>query len=344
MASKTKETFTVIVSMVLVALLSYSIIHVYRYYIHYGGLLAAPADVYLPFLYKVFPSFFVLFLATVILLATRSSDRQRPTASAAPAETEQNHTYSLDIFGADLEKRSETPAAQAEVPQESTPSGDEPYSEDLSSDELDFFNAPQVFSENEPTSPEEPLQSPAEVHENTQQSDAPQKRQQVYASVLTASEEATPLEKDDFYTRFREEVTFSNEKRYEISMILLNIEPKKFSSDFMVFKETIESFFSETAFVFDYPYKNTFAVVLPFFSFSETEQELTRLYDQMKSDLKQRSTAFRAGFTGKFSRLVDSETILYETEVAFKKALEDDRFCILGFEPDVNKYEQYYSS
>ncbi len=120
MASKTKETFTVIVSMVLVALLSYSIIHVYRYYIHYGGLLEAPADVYLPFLYKVFPSFFVLFLATVILLATRSSDRQRPTASAAPADTEQNHTYSLDIFGADLEKRSETPAAQAEVPQEST--------------------------------------------------------------------------------------------------------------------------------------------------------------------------------------------------------------------------------
>ncbi len=154
----------------------------------------------------------------------------------------------------------------------------------------------------------------------------------------------TPFnERNDFYERLQQEVEYSNKKKYEVSLILLNLEPKRFDNDFQVFDDAVKKFFDESAFIFEYVQDNTFAIILPFFSFFETQKELINLYDFLKKELLQRSTSFRAGFTSKFNRYVDSETILYETEVAFKKAIQDEDFCILGFEPDVNKYEQYYT-
>ena len=147
----------------------------------------------------------------------------------------------------------------------------------------------------------------------------------------------------DFYERLQQEVEYSNKKKYEVSLIILNLEPRRFTNDFSVFDESVREFFDESAFIFEYVQSNTFAIILPFFSFFETQKELLNLYDHLKKELIQRSTSFRAGYTSKFNRYVDSETILYETEVAFKKAQEENEFCVLGFEPDVNKYEQYYT-
>jgi hypothetical protein len=52
---------------------------------------------------------------------------------------------------------------------------------------------------------------------------------------------------------------------------------------------------------------------------------------------------FRAGFTSKFSRYIDAYTMLYESESAFEKVTETPQSGILGFEPDLDAYQQYYS-
>lgn len=355
MKAKVKEFFTIIASIALVATISYSAIHIYQYIVHYGSLMEIPREVAVPFMELVFPIFAVITIVIIVLLAGKkgthtSEDEQDEEDIEVPSKAQ--HIYSLDT-----EDQRPEPVEEEVRPEIH-----------ISKEEYDFFNTPQVVQqetaeasetpEPEMTAekeevPEEPLdaaQPEAEVQAVPEAEELQKEEQHAPETEMMIPEEKVSDEKksklpeDDFHKRLEEEVNFSNDKNYELTLLLLNIDPKKYSSDFDVFRQSLTDFFNETAFIYDYNYKNTVAVILPFFSYQESQQELIELYNKIKTDLQSRSTVLRAGFSSKFNRSIDSETLLYESEVAFKKAIEEQGFCILGFEPDINKYEQYYSS
>lgn len=349
MKAKVNEFFTIIASIALVAAISYSAIHIYQYIQYYGSLMDIPKDIAVPFMELVLPIFAGITILIIILLISRKDDQGSPEEQSTEAPAAAQHVYALDADAAETES-AEEPSGQPEV--------------HISKEEYDFFNAQQVVRQEAEETPEEskeeePVeaasideeqpekQTAGPVENVVPETDEPmtdeEPQEQAAAEVEPAGEEKKYLD-DDFHKRLEEEVNFSNDKNYELTLLLMNIEPKKYSSDFDVFRQSLAEFFSETAFIYEYPYDHTVAVILPFFSYQESQQELIDLYAKIKIDLQSRSTILRAGFSSKFSRNIDSETLLYETEVAFKKAIEEQGFCILGFEPDINKYQQYYSS
>ncbi len=367
MSKNVKEFFIVLVSVILIGVLSYTITNVYQYANLHGDLSSIPSDAWVSLLKQVFPIFLGLFIfVTILLFAVRRSPDEKNALSSDDDQQDDSIFYSLNIqseeskplshepeaSGVQDTQKTKTPAAEGPRQSRESSEGQRTAHVELSSEELDFFNSPPVEKSQEPLEPQNAVFTPVEEQPNKPIQNMHISGNVTENKIFAPTEAQQPLGSStsdsiyvkDFYVRFQKEVDFSNDKKYEIALILINIEPKKYPSDFLIFKEAVESYFSDIAFIYDYTTTNTIAVILPFFSFKETQNELMSLYESLKDDLLQRSTLFRAGFTSKFTRLIDSETILYETETAFKKALEADTFCILGFEPDVNKYEQYYSS
>lgn len=281
------------------------------------------------------------------------SDREQYQGVAVSEKREDPYASSLSSDELDFfeqneeEERREVQQATDEPEVASVQMAREPAEEVIFDDKYEppRYSAPDA-SESIPKPRAEPTPKRDSGPSSSQQPDKPKQSDSSKEAGVSARSNNLPAfdGEDDFYKRLAQEVDFSNEKRYEVSLLLINLEPEKFSSDFLVFKEATSSFFQETSFIFEYTHEHSFAVILPFFSFSDAQKELVRFYTSLKDELTQRSTIFRAGFSSKFNRIIDSETLLYETEVAFKKALEDTGFCILGFEPDVNKYDQYYWS
>lgn len=360
MANKTKEFITVVISMILITALSYTAIYLYRYYIYYDGFQQIPAHVYVDFLIRVFPAFFGIFAVITILLVTKSgNDTEHPFQAVTSSELQ--NIYSLDIQIDETDEQHAScpapnpPSEQITIHQQANPetipqkrsaehdtaeSVDPAFQEesslifakDLTPEEKDFLTPETPYTE---------AAEPSVAAASSLKDDPVKNDVSSGESVKPAYESVQEM---GFHERFKQEVEFSNEKKYEISLVILNIEPQKYSSDFLVFQGLIHDFFKESAFIFPYSKKNTFAIVLPFYSFQDTQNELLSLFESIRDELNHRSTSFRVGFTSKFNRYIDSETMIYETEIAFKKSLEEEVFCILGFEPDINKYEQYYSS
>jgi hypothetical protein len=156
-------------------------------------------------------------------------------------------------------------------------------------------------------------------------------------------EEPASQDLPDYMNSLIQEVGYSSENKYELSIVLLNIEPKADFTDFDRFKKRITSHFQDSAFIFEYERDYTMMIVLPFYSFDEIKKELVDLFGTMREDLNRRGVLFRAGFTSKFSRYIDAETMLNECESAFEQVTGEHQSAILGFEPDIDRYEQYYS-
>lgn len=158
------------------------------------------------------------------------------------------------------------------------------------------------------------------------------------------TEEDVSREEDpEYVTALKQECEYSTNNKYELSLVLMNLEPSHDQTDFDRFSKRIADHFQDTAFIYGYEVKNTMVIIMPFYSFDEVKQELVSLYKSLKSDLDRRSVIFRAGFTSKFSRYIDAYTMLNESESAFEKVTETPQSGILGFEPDLDAYQQYYS-
>lgn len=145
-----------------------------------------------------------------------------------------------------------------------------------------------------------------------------------------------------FFERLSQEVSYSLENGYDLSLILIKIEPKYYKSDFEVFKEEINKHFSSSSFVYTFLYE-TFAIILPFHNYSETLDIIKDFYICLKDNFIKRGTTFFAGATATFRREIDPDTFLYEAEISLNKALEEENFCIIGFKANIEKYKQYYS-
>ncbi|MCF7943981.1 MAG: hypothetical protein K9L75_00405 [Spirochaetia bacterium] len=145
-----------------------------------------------------------------------------------------------------------------------------------------------------------------------------------------------------FFERLSQEVSYSIENGYDLSLILIKIEPKYYKSDFEVFKEEINKHFSSSSFVYTFLYE-TFAIILPFHNYSETLDIIKDFYICLKDNFIKRGTTFFAGATATFRRQIDPDTFLYEAEISLNKALEEENFCIIGFKANIEKYNQYYS-
>lgn len=150
-------------------------------------------------------------------------------------------------------------------------------------------------------------------------------------------------EEPKFIEALKQECEYSSNNKYELSVVLLNIQPDRDQTDFDRFSKRIADHFLDTAFIHEYEVPYSMVIIMPFYSFEEVKQELVSLYQSLKSDLDRRSVLFRAGFTSKFSRYIDAYTMLYESESAFEKVTETPQSGILGFEPDLDAYQQYYS-
>ena len=94
--------------------------------------------------------------------------------------------------------------------------------------------------------------------------------------------------------------------------------------------------------IFEYN-KDTFAIILPNYSFDETMLFSTKIYGEIQNVIneKQLSNKIAIGISNRSLRIIPAERIINEAKQALDKALEQDaEMAIVAFKVDLEKYKQ----
>jgi len=160
-----------------------------------------------------------------------------------------------------------------------------------------------------------------------------------------AHQELLEVQEDTFETRLSKELLFSQEHGYDVSLALIRFRFKdktKAVASMPSFAKVIHTFLGNSAYIYQYKesmVKNSYACIMPFANFSETQAELLALYRYMKDVLDEQEILFSSGFTSRFNRALDADIFLNEASSSLKKALRRRSFSLIGFEPDLDSFE-----
>lgn len=152
---------------------------------------------------------------------------------------------------------------------------------------------------------------------------------------------------DSFPQRFKQEFEASAEHGYEITLAFIRLRFKdktKREEPLPKYEKLIRMFLKDTAYI--YPYKsdqieNSYACIIPFANYKETEAELLALYRYLRDTLRNDELIFSSGFSSSYLRKFESTVLLNEAESSLKKALKRRSFSLIGFEPDVDLFESH---
>jgi len=158
-------------------------------------------------------------------------------------------------------------------------------------------------------------------------------------------EKYTPEEvfEDTFDTRLEKENLYANEQEYDISLALIRLRYKdknKKNKEIPLYSQSIHDFLGESSYIYKHKEHavNSYALILPFSSYSEAQEELISLFRYLKDALDEDQLIFSCGFTSRFGRKLESAVFLHEAESSLKKALKKRSFSMLGFEPDLDNF------
>ncbi len=160
-----------------------------------------------------------------------------------------------------------------------------------------------------------------------------------------AQHELIEVQEDTFETRLSKELLFSQDHGYDVSLALLRFRFKdkaKAVANMPSFAKVIHTFLGNSAYIYQFKesmVKNSYACIMPFANFDETQAELLALYRYMKDILDEQEILFSGGFTSRFSRALDADMFLNEASSSLKKALRRRSFSLIGFEPDIDSFE-----
>lgn len=150
---------------------------------------------------------------------------------------------------------------------------------------------------------------------------------------------------DTFENRLDQETHYANQQAYELSLFILRLRfPKQSKRPIRtIYEQAIREFLGNSTYVYqDDENQNRFYGILPFYSFTETQMELSALYRYLRESLEEDECILSIGFSSRFSREdIIPETLLKEAQSSMKKALRRKSFSLLGFEPDPNKFETH---
>ncbi|MBC8146830.1 MAG: hypothetical protein H8E98_02460 [Bacteroidetes bacterium] len=149
---------------------------------------------------------------------------------------------------------------------------------------------------------------------------------------------------DTFDTRLEKENLYANEQKYDISLALVRLRYKdknRQNIELHLYSQAIQDFLGESSYIYKYKEHaiNSYALILPFSSYSEAQEELISLYRYLKDALEEDQLIFSCGFSSRFGRELESSVLLREAESSLKKALRKRSFCMLGFEPDLDNFD-----
>ncbi|GEM_PF-5920191 len=221
-------------------------------------------------------------------------------------------------------------------------------------DELSFFqgleNNDNTTAENIPTEdiiyPAEPIESRNNKKQQTRDLNKPN----LFSIRIDPAKENkqvnyTPEEvvEDSFDTRLEKENSYSNEQEYDLSLALIRLRYKdknKQNNEIPLYSQAIHDFLGESSYIYKYKEHavNSYALILPFSSYSEAQEELISLFRYLKDALSEDQLIFSCGFTSRFGRKLESAVFLREAESSLKKALRKQSFSMLGFEPDLDNF------
>ena len=161
-----------------------------------------------------------------------------------------------------------------------------------------------------------------------------------------ASEETTQPEiEDTFDNRLMQETVYANQQDYELSVFILRLRfPKQSKTPVRtIYDQAIREFLGSSTYVYqDEENQNKYYGILPFYSFHETQMELSALYRYLRESLEEDECILSIGFSSRFSREdIIPETLIKEAQSSMKKALRRKSFSLLGFEPDPNRFETF---
>ena len=150
---------------------------------------------------------------------------------------------------------------------------------------------------------------------------------------------------DTFENRLDQETHYANQQDYELSLFILRLRfPKQSKRPIRtIYEQALREFLGNSTYVYqDDENQNKFYGILPFYSFTETQMELSALYRYLRESLEEDDCILSIGFASRFSREdIIPETLLKEALSSMKKALRRKSFSLLGFEPDPNKFETH---
>jgi hypothetical protein len=148
---------------------------------------------------------------------------------------------------------------------------------------------------------------------------------------------------DTFDTRLEKENLYANEQEYDLSLALIRLRFKdknKQNVEIPLYNQAIHDFLGESSYIYKYKEHavNNYALILPFSSYSEAQEELISLFRYLKDALSEDQLIFSCGFTSRFGRKLESAVFLREADSSLKKALRKRSFSMLGFEPDLDNF------
>jgi hypothetical protein len=225
----------------------------------------------------------------------------------------------------------------------------------IGNDELSFF---QGLENNDSKStddkvpiedmiyPAEPINSHNKEKEPTRDLNKPHLFSiRINPSKENKQERITPEEvfEDTFDTRLEKENLYANEQEYDLSLALIRLRYKdknKQNIELPLYNQAIHDFLGESSYIYKYKEHavNNYALILPFSSYSEVQEELISLYRYLKDALNEDQLIFSCGFTSRFGRKLESAVFLREADSSLKKALRKRSFSMLGFEPDLDNF------
>jgi len=224
----------------------------------------------------------------------------------------------------------------------------------LGKDELSFYqgleNYDDTKTETKPSEdiiyPSEPIDSRRSENQTTRDLNKPNLFSiRINPSNETKQEKYTPEEvfEDNFDTRLEKENLYANEQEYDMSLALIRLRYKdknKQNIEIPLYNQAIHDFLGESSYIYKYKEHafNSFALILPFSSYSEAQEELISLFRYLKDALTEDQLIFSCGFTSRFGRKLESAVFLREAESSLKKALRKRSFSMLGFEPDLDNF------
>ncbi len=284
------------------------------------------------------PLFFLSALISGIkLLRGRQSAEQQQVSQRTQEDEAAGNEELLYPLPAD-----ETPLRREE-PQETIPERKPPAVSDNSlpetpseTDEPD----PAVEQEEEPQVPSPPESELLPAY--------PGRQRAVRAAAGEAASSETPekeTHQDTFETRLKKELLFSEEHGYDVSLALIRLrfrDKSKAPESMPLYAKVIYNFLGNSAYIYQYKesiVKNSYACIMPFANFTETQKELLSLFRHIKEDLEAEGIVFSCGYTSRLSRRLEPELFLHEASVSLKKALQRKGFSLIGFEPDADTFD-----
>ena len=148
---------------------------------------------------------------------------------------------------------------------------------------------------------------------------------------------------DTLENRVKQEVAYANENSYDISIAIIRFrfrEKNKPSTYLSLYEQAIRDFLGDSSYIYYFkePALNSYAIIMPFAAFDETQQELIALYRFMKDAVEEDNLIFSCGFASRFDRDLDHDMLMNEAESSLRKALKKRSFSMIGFEPDIDRF------